>query len=178
MKVDAEGEPAKASSWGQSFLFPAISPLCLVLAAQVGGTFANEQLRQRIYRWSSLALLLSVLLTGHYVISRVVVSGYRNRRDALVSFGAQVRREARAHHWRYEIIESHDGGMLLYLDKTHFIQPERAVAEWNRGNLDALVVRMDEAPSLMRNLRDAALSGLRSYAGKGKRGMDYVLITR
>ena len=157
-------------------IYPVIPPLCLVLAAQVAVFFPNEQLRQRIYRWSAVALLLSILLTSHYVIYSKVFLGYRNHRDALSTFGRDVRHEAQAHQWRYEIVESHDGGMLLYLEKTHFIQPDRAVAEWNGGNLDALVVRTQAAPDLMRNLPGAALSQIKTDAIRADRGRGYVVI--
>jgi 4-amino-4-deoxy-L-arabinose transferase-like glycosyltransferase len=158
-------------------IFPVIPPLCLLLAAQVGRAFPNEQLRERTYRWSTVALLLSILLTSHYAISKVV-SGYREHRDALMTFGREVRREARTHHWRYEIVTSHDGGMLLYLEKTHFLDPDQAVTEWNRGNLDALVARTEDAEALMRKLPDAALSGLRTNARRADRGTGYVVIAR
>jgi 4-amino-4-deoxy-L-arabinose transferase-like glycosyltransferase len=158
-------------------IFPLIPPLCLLLAAQVGSTFPREQLRERTYRWGATALLASVLLTGYYAISKVV-PGFRDHRDALATFGREVRREARAHHWRYEVVTSHDGGMLLYLEKTHFIEPDLAVTEWNRGNLDALVVRTEDAPDLMRHLPDAALSRLKTDARRADRGRGYVVIAR
>jgi len=82
------------------------------------------------------------------------------------------------HHWRYEAVAANDEGMLLYLEKTHFVEPNRAVVEWNRGSLDALVVAAEDAPGLMRDLRDAALSGLRSSERKDEPGWGYVLLTR
>ena len=109
----------------------------------------NEQLRTRVYRWSAVALLLSILVTGGYTISKVI-SGYRDHRDALVLFGRDIRNETEAHHWRYEVVSAKDEGLLLYLRKTHFIEPDRAIAEWNRGNLDALVAPAEKAPALMR----------------------------
>ena len=69
-----------------------------------------------------------------------------------------------------------DEGLLLYLRKTHFIEPDQAVAEWNRGNLDALVASTEKAPALLGELRDASLSSLKS--GKKEQAKDYVLITR
>jgi 4-amino-4-deoxy-L-arabinose transferase-like glycosyltransferase len=159
-------------------IYPVIPPLCLVLAAQTRWNFHNVQLRERFCRWSALALFLSILLTSHYVIYKKVFLGYRDHRDGLSTFGREVRREARAYGWRYEIIESHDGGMLLYLEKTHFIQPDRAIAEWNRGNLDAVIVRTQDAPDLMHNLPGAALSPIRTDAIRADRGRGYVVIVR
>jgi hypothetical protein len=135
---------------------------------------ANEVMRPRVLRWSSVALLVSILFTSGYAAGKVV-SGYRGKRDALVSFGRAVRDEAAAHHWRYEVLKTGDEGLLLYLEKTHFIEPQRAIAEWNHGNLDAVVAPAEMAPSLMRDFHDAALGGLRSGVGNDS-GTHYVLI--
>ena len=158
-------------------IFPMVPPFCLVLAAQIGNVFANERLRMHVYRWSAVALLLSVLVTGGYTISKVV-SGYRDHRDALVVFGREVQHEAEAHQWRYEVVSAKDEGLLLYLLRTHFIEPDRAIAEWNRGDLDALVASREKAPALMRELQAAALSQLKSKEQKEEQGTGYVLITR
>jgi 4-amino-4-deoxy-L-arabinose transferase-like glycosyltransferase len=158
-------------------IFPIIPPLCLLLAAQIGRFSVNDDLRVRVCQWSAVALLLSILSTSGYTISKVI-SGYRDHRDALVVFGRKVRDEAEAHHWRYEAVSAKDEALLLYLRKTHFIEPARAVTEWNRANLDALVASTEKSPALMRELQDAALSQLRSSEQKDERDMDYVLITR
>jgi hypothetical protein len=158
-------------------IFPIIPPLCLLLAAQIANVFSNAQLRTRVCRWSAVALLLSIVVTGGYTISKVV-SGYRGHRDALVLFGRDVRDEAEAHHWRYEVVSAKDEGLLLYLRRTHFIGPDRAIAEWNNGNLDALVAPAEKAPALISKLHDAALSQLRSNERKEGQGRSYVLITR
>ena len=136
----------------------------------------NEMMRARVLRWSLVALLVSILFTSSYTVAKIV-SGYRVHRDALVSFGHAVRNEAAAHQWRYEVLKTGDEGLLLYLERTHFIEPQRAIAEWNRGNLDAVVAPVQMAPSLMRDLHDAALSRLKSAQGKSESG-NYVLITR
>ena len=105
-----------------------------------------------------------------------VIAGYRDHRDALVVFGRNVRYQAEAHHWQYEVISAKDEGLLLYLRKTRFIEPELAIAEWNGGKLDALVAPTDKARALLGELRGAALSNV---APKLKeQGRDYVLITR
>jgi hypothetical protein len=158
-------------------IFPIVPPLCLLLAAQIGNVFGNEQTRTRVYRWSAVALLLSIVVTGGYTISKVVF-GYRDHRDALVLFGRDVRNETEAHHWRYEVVSAKDEGLLLYLRRTHFIQLDRAIAQWNRGNLDALVAPAEKVPALMRELHNAALSQLKSNERKRAQGKGYVLITR
>jgi 4-amino-4-deoxy-L-arabinose transferase-like glycosyltransferase len=156
-------------------IFPIIPPFCLLLAAQVGNRALNEPLRTRVYRWSRVALLLAIVFTSGYTISKVI-SGYRDRRNVLAVFGRKVRHEAELHHWRYEVVSAKDEGLLLYLRKTHFIEPDRAVAEWNRGNLDALIVSGAKAPALMRELHGAAFSQVKSNEKKDER-TGYVLIT-
>ena len=158
-------------------IFPIIPPLCLLLAAQIGRAPRVEPLRLWVYRCSAAALFLSMLFTGCYAAFKIV-SGYRDHRDALVKFGRSVCDAAAQHHWRYEAIPGSDEGMLLYLQKTHFIQPERAIADWNRGTLDALVVSADQAVTYLGNLRNASLSPLQSTEKKDERGKGYVLITR
>jgi hypothetical protein len=157
-------------------IFPIIPPLCLLLAAQVGKRALSEASRTRIYLLSALALLLATLLTGGYTIFKVI-SGYRDHRDALAIFGREVRREAEMHHWRYEVVSAKDEALLLYLRKTRFIKPDRTVAEWNGGNLDALVASTEKAPALMRDLREAALSQLKSKERREEQGRAYILIT-
>jgi hypothetical protein len=184
-------------------IFPVIPPLCLLLAAQVArcascthgfvsrastsgdlrltgqGLMAtpDEKPRIGVYKWSTIALILAILFTGSYTVSKVI-SGYRDHRDVLVVFGRNVRRDAEAHHWGYEVVSAKDEGLLLYLQKTHFIEPQRAITQWNQGNLDALVASTQKAPGLMPELRGAVLSQLKPNERKEERGRGYVLITR
>jgi 4-amino-4-deoxy-L-arabinose transferase-like glycosyltransferase len=157
-------------------IFSVIPPLCLLLAAQVGNRALSEPFRTRVYRLGGLALLLAIFFAGGYTIFKVV-SGYHDHRDALAIFGREVRHDAEAHHWRYDVVSAKDEALLLYLRKTRFIKPDRAVAEWNGGDLDALVASTEKAPALMRDLREAALSQLKSNERKEEQGRAYVLIT-
>ena len=145
---------------------------CSEARTQVG----TENKATSVYRWTAVALVLSVLFTGGYTISKVI-SGYRHHRDALAVFGREARREAAAHRWRYEVISAKDEGLLLYLQKTHFMEPDHAVAEWNDGNLDALIASTEKASGLMPQLAGAALSQLKSTERKKEQGNVYVLIT-
>ena len=180
-------------------IFPIIPPLCLLLAAQIAmrrspsgsdgfpavafeidGCPSRRSLNANaagLRPYLVIALIFAILFTGGYTISKVI-SGYHDHRDALAIFGRDVRREAAAHHWRYEVVSAKDEGLLLYLQKTHFIEPDHAVAEWNRGNLDALVASREKAPGLMRELHDAGLSQLKSNQRKKEQGNAYVVITR
>jgi len=177
-------------------IFPVIPPLCLLLAAKVSGrtpalAFKEGRLGQPSVSnlttgkpsllesgpYLVMALVLAIFFTAGYTISKVI-SGYHDNRDALAIFGRDVRREAGARHWRYEVVSAKDEGLLLYLQKMHFIEPDYAVAEWNRGNLDALVASTEKAPGLMRELHDAAFSQLKSSERKKEQRIGYVLITR
>ena len=175
-------------------IFPVIPPFCLLLAAQIAPlncshgpagrssrnsesdetahrTVATPAASRQIYRWSAFSLALAILFTGGYTGWKIV-TGYRDHRDALAVFGGNVRREAEAHHWRYEVISARDEGLLLYLQKVHFIEPQFAVTEWNKGNLDAVVVSTEKATMLMPKLAGAVVSELR-----GAQQQNYVLIT-
>jgi hypothetical protein len=192
-------------------IFPVIPPLCLLLAAQIGGRgpcsygsvsrpltsvdsdltrdppspdygeavrpVATKNLSTRIYCLAAVALLVSILFTGSYVTWKVI-TGYRDHRDALAIFGRDVRREAETRHWRYEVVSAKDEGLLLYLQKTHYIEPDRAVAEWNAGNIGALVASTEKARGLRPQLRGATLDQLKLSERTKKQGTVYVLITR
>jgi hypothetical protein len=182
-------------------IFPVIPPLCLLLAAQIAprncshdpagrssrSIESNETAHRavatgaalaRVYWWNGIALALAILFIGGYTGWKVI-TGYRDNRDALAVFGRNVRHEAEAHHWRYEAVSAKDEGLLLYLRKTHFVKPADAIAEWNTGNLDALVVSKEKATVLMRDLKGAALSQLQSNEREQyEQGGGYVLITR
>jgi 4-amino-4-deoxy-L-arabinose transferase-like glycosyltransferase len=159
-------------------IFPIVPALCLLLASQVHGMIGALQRRDApaVRPYLAIALAFSMLFTGGYTIFKIV-SGYRDHQDALVVFGRNVRHEAEAHHWRYELVFAKDEGLLLYLRKTHFIEPDRAVIGWNRGNLDVIVAPTEMAPALLGNLRGASLSSLKSNERKKEPGRDYVLIT-
>ena len=132
-------------------IFPIIPPLCLLVAAQ---------LRSRFHGWTAAALFLSILFAGGYSGFKVF-RGYRDHRDALVKFGHAVEQTAAANHWRYEILNASDEGLLLYSQKLRFVRSEQAMAEWDRGNLDALVVPAQDAPTIMRDLKSAIVSPIR-----------------
>ena len=173
-------------------IFPVIPPLCLLLAAQIGGGRSSsrsdgfpavnleidpESVRDRslnakaptLRSYVAITLIFAILFTGGYTGWKVI-TGYRDHSDALAAFGKNVRHEAEAHNWRYDIVAAKDEGLLLYLRKTHFVKPTDAITEWNAGNLDALVASKEKTAVLMRDLQGAAVQ---QHQGRG-----YVLITR
>jgi 4-amino-4-deoxy-L-arabinose transferase-like glycosyltransferase len=161
-------------------IFPVIPPLCLLLAAQIGARpSCSHGSVSRVptsgiskEEWATITLALAILFTGGYTGWKVI-TGYRDHRDALAVFGRNIRNEAEARHWRYEVVTAKDEGLLLYLRKAHFIEPQRAVTEWNEGNLDALVASAEKANTLTPKLSGAMISQF-----KEPPAVDYVLITR
>jgi 4-amino-4-deoxy-L-arabinose transferase-like glycosyltransferase len=158
-------------------IFPVVPPLCLLLAAQVAGIRPADERREHVYRWSAVALLLSILFTGGYAVGKVV-TGYRDHRDALVVFGREVRTQAAANRWRYEVIRGKDEAILLYLDKTRYAEPTKAIAQWNMGELDALVVPSDQLPQFLARLRDVSSPALQSPQRKNFDRPTYMLLMR
>jgi 4-amino-4-deoxy-L-arabinose transferase-like glycosyltransferase len=170
-------------------IFPIIPPLCLLLAAQIGGRRSSSRsdgfpsrrplhLNAAARRpYLAIALAFAILFTGGYTIFKVSW-GYRNHRDSLALFGRKVRHEAETHRWRYEVVSARDEGLLLYLQKKGFIEPDHAVLKWNQGNLEALIASTEKASGLVPQLAGAALSQLKSNEREKEQGTSYVLITR
>jgi hypothetical protein len=158
-------------------IFPIVPPLCLLLAAQIGNALANEQLRRHILRWSAVALLLSIFFAGGYSGFKVF-TGYRDHRDAWVKFGNLVRQRAETDHWKFEVIAWSDEGLLLYLQKLHFVKLNDAIDAWDQKQIDVLVVPAGSADELSRHaLRNSVISPIRSEHREDGES-DYVLITR
>jgi len=183
-------------------IFPLIPPLCLLLGAQVNlrnscshgpvgpssrsievdksghRPVATKEGLAGVYLWSALALAFAIVFTGGYTGWKVI-TGYRHHSDALAVFGRNVRHEADAHHWRYEVVSAKDEGLLLYLRKTHFIEPADAVTAWNAGNLDALVASKEKAAGLMNELKgDALAQSQPNEREEHQQSRGYILITR
>jgi 4-amino-4-deoxy-L-arabinose transferase-like glycosyltransferase len=157
-------------------IFPAVPPLCLLLAAQLASTGSEDKWGKRVHLCIVVALFLSILFAGGYYVAKVA-SGHREHRDALVVFGREVRKHAAANHWRYEVIRGKDEAILLYLQKTHFVEPAKAIAQWNAGELDALAVPDDQLPQFLAGLRDVGSPSLQSAQRKNVDRPNYMLLT-
>jgi hypothetical protein len=153
----------------------------LLLAAQVVGSSRIKQTGERALQWSAAALFFSILFIGGYVTGKVL-SDYRDNANNLEVFSRAVNEQAVAHHWRYEVVSGgargSSEGMLLYLQKPHFIKPDEAVQEWNSEALDALVVPKNKFSELMHELQNAAIAPLRSVDRKTDPQIGYFLVTR
>lgn len=101
-------------------IFPAIPPLCLLLAVQIKAMMADNVIRVR--QIAAFAIIFATIFTGTYAAMRVI-DGYRNHRDALVKFGREVRRIAAAEHLRYEILPGRDEGLLFVFTAAAFLHP-------------------------------------------------------
>src|SRR5438270_836385 len=120
-------------------IFPAVPPLCMLLAAQIKAVMESNGVRVR--RILASAIIFAAIFTGTYAAMRVI-GGYRYDRDALVKFGREVRRIATAEHLRYEILPGRDESLLLYLQRPRFYTRIETIAA--SPGLDALVVPIDE----------------------------------
>ncbi len=132
-------------------IFPIMPPLCLLLAATIAACREKERLRTIVDRVCAAAIILSAVFMTGYTARKIDLAG-REQRHAFPMFGRAVLKEVTKHHWRYGVIGGEDEGMLLYVRKTGFLEPEQAVVLWNGGKLDALVVPDDELDELLPRL--------------------------
>ena len=157
-------------------IFPIIPPLCLLLGALVRSTLSRTQAAKSLFQWAAAALAFALLFTTAYVVWKVR-AGYQEHRDALAQFGGQVREYASVHHLRYSAVSSPAEGLLLYLRQARFVLPQRAVAQWNSGEVDALVVSAADLGDLNTQLTPAGAAALRSLPIKQGPG-EYVFLTK
>lgn len=155
-------------------IFPVVPPLCLLIAA---GVSQLSTIAPRVTRWSAAAVVFACLFSGAYGAQRVVIS-YRSGDNGLVRFAEQVRREAAVNGWRYGVVGGPEEGLLLYLRRTRFLKPDEAVARWNNGELDALVIPVDEAPRILEQLPGATATPLEGSITINDRIRKYVLLKR
>ncbi|MEY2480065.1 MAG: hypothetical protein QOI04_992 [Verrucomicrobiota bacterium] len=150
-------------------IFPVIPPLCLLLAVQA------SQWRQKKV-WIAAAIIVACLFTSSYCVVKIF-TGYRTHSDALTKFGQHVREEAESRHWRYEVLGKRNDGMLLYLRRLRFAEPERVVTDWNAGALDAIVLPPEDADRLLPQLRGASVAES-AFVARNSTRMGYVLLMR
>ena len=132
-------------------IFPIVPALCLLLAAMIGQLRDKQRFRQIIDRCCAIAIVLAAVFTSGYAAQKIMAAK-REHRDAFAIFGRDVLRETAAHGWRYGVVGGEEEGMLLYVRRTEFLEPEQAAAQWNGGQLDALIVPDDEIDALLPQL--------------------------
>jgi 4-amino-4-deoxy-L-arabinose transferase-like glycosyltransferase len=157
-------------------IFPIVPPLCLLLAAAIAAFREKERRRAMVDRFCAVATILGVVFTSGYTARKIILA-VREQRDAFAVFGRAVVKEAAAHRWRYGVVGGEDEGMLLYVRRTEFLEPEEGAAEWNSGKFDALVVPDDEIEELLPRLHGAPKKFLSSKPA-GSYGKRYFLVVR
>lgn len=158
-------------------IFPIVPPLCLLLAAIIGACRERERLRTIVDRLCAAAIILSVVFTAGYTARKIVLAS-REKRDAFAVFGRAVVKDTIAHGWRYAVVGGEDEGMLLYVRRTEFLEPEQAIAAWNDGKLDALVVPDDEIDGLLPRLQGGGPKKILTSGPAGRYRKRYFLLAR
>jgi hypothetical protein len=158
-------------------IFPIVPPLCLLLAAMVGACREKERFRVIVDRSCAIAMILAVVFTSGQTARKIFLA-CREDRDAFAVFGRGVVKAAATHGWRYGVVGGEDEGMLLYVRRTEFLEPEQAAANWNAGKLDALVVPDDEIEDLLRHLQGGDPKKFLTSKPAGRYGKRYFLLVR
>jgi 4-amino-4-deoxy-L-arabinose transferase-like glycosyltransferase len=158
-------------------IFPIVPPLCLLLAAVVGGFRKHEKLRVMVDRSCIAAILLACILTAGYAANRIAIA-HREHRDAFAEFGRDVVKTAAEHGWRYSVVGGDDEGVALYVRRTEFAWPEDAAAEWNAGKLDALVVSEDEMAGMIARFQGPSPKTVLTSKPAGRYKKRYFLLVR
>jgi hypothetical protein len=158
-------------------IFPIVPPLCLLLAAMIAACRERERLRTIVDRLCAAAIILSVVFTAGYTARKIVLAS-REKRDAFAVFGRAVVKDTIAHGWRYAVVGGEDEGMLLYVRRTEFLEPEQAIAAWNEGKLDALVVPDDEIDGLLPRLQGGEPKKILTSGPAGRYRKRYFLLVR
>jgi 4-amino-4-deoxy-L-arabinose transferase-like glycosyltransferase len=157
-------------------IFPIVPPLCLLLAALIAALREQERRRTMVDRFCAVAVILAVVFSSGYTARKIVLAS-REERDAFAVFGRAVVTEATVHDWRYGVIGGEDEGMLLYVRRMEFLEPEEGAAQWNSDKLDALVVPDDEIEELLPRLNGVPKKFLTSKPA-GSYGKRYFLLVR
>jgi 4-amino-4-deoxy-L-arabinose transferase-like glycosyltransferase len=157
-------------------IFPIVPPLCLLLAVSVSRLREKEKLRAIVDQCCSITIVLAAIFMSGYTVRKIAVAN-REERDAFAVFGRAVIKETAAHRWRCGVVGGEEEGMLLYVRRTEFLEPQQAAAEWNAGRLDALVVPDDEIDGLLSQLRGEPKKALTSGRA-GRYGKRYILLVR
>jgi hypothetical protein len=156
-------------------IFPIVPPLSLLLAAQFAASAQPTTLRLR--KWGAFALVVACLFTSGYVAQRAIRS-YRAGEDGLAAFGAQVRTQAKANGWRYEVIGWLEEGLLLYTRRMRFVPPEEVIEKWNDNALDAVVLPVEQVPRMLAELPGSVRAPVEGSIVNNGATRRYTLVTR
>ena len=143
----------------------------------VGRLQEKENLRVIVERCCAVAIVLAAFFTSGYAAQKIAAAN-REERDAFAVFGRVVVKETGEHHWRYGVVGGEEEGMLLYVRRTEFLEPDEAAADWNKGKLDALVVPDDEIDGLLPRLQGGEPKKMLISNPAGSYGKRYFLLAR
>ena len=155
-------------------IFPVFAPLCLLLGAQIKRSLKPVRL---VESWSAAALGAALMVACGYTGWKIV-SGYRTHRAALAEFGREVRQAGAVNGWKEAVVLTPDESLLLYLRKTRFLTPDRAIALWNQGEIDSLVVSTKNAPAITPSLNPRGVVRRHSLHREGSLAPDYLLVVQ
>ena len=156
-------------------IFPIIPPLCLLLARGVAKLQAQPRWHRTVNTLGAVAIGFAILSTTIYSAQKTFTA-YREHRDAFAQFGRAVVKEVDARKWRYAVIGGDDEGLVLYVRRTEFLEPDQGVAAWNDGGLDALVVPEDELAEMLPQLRGREPKQIIRSEPAGRYRRRYVLL--
>ena len=155
-------------------IFPVLPPLCLLLAAMT--TFYPIP-KERMARSFAVTLVVAAIFASSDTLFKVV-SGIRQRRDALVHCGKEFRSRAAQNRWRYAILKDDNEALVLYLGAPGFVRPREAVEQLNAGKLDALIASERRIQPLRSKLEEGGeiVQSDLCLAAKGKER--YIMLQR
>ncbi|MHA3774994.1 ArnT family glycosyltransferase [Verrucomicrobiota bacterium sgz303538] len=156
-------------------IFPAVPPLCLLLAGMISlvpqGRFGKWSLPKIL----AIATGIAVIASGGYTVYRVV-EGYKTHQRTLVDFGHRVR--ASVSPDRLALVSGKDEGMLLYTGKTKFTRAGDASDAWKAGQLDAVVIPVDELAKRKADFPSHRIAFESVRAPEKNNPFEYALIVR
>lgn len=117
-------------------IFPVIPPLCILLAACLP-LIPRGRLRWPLTKIALWAVIFAIVNAGGYTVLKMV-DGIRDHDEALVVFGERVRKLGSAD--RLAVLNGKDEGMLIYTNVRKFTSLDDAVALWDEGKIDRVVI--------------------------------------
>lgn len=156
-------------------IFPIVPPLCLLLGALVAHARSSERSGRILDRLCLIAVLLGVAGVSIYSAQKIVAAR-REHQDAFARFGRAALQQIATQHWRYGVVGGDDEGLLLYTRRIEFLEPGQAIADWNGGKIDALIVPDDELDGILPQLRGRAPKQYLASEQAGRYQRRYVLL--
>jgi 4-amino-4-deoxy-L-arabinose transferase-like glycosyltransferase len=120
-------------------ILPVLPPMCLLLAAAARHLPRFELFGQRIRELSAGSAAVAACLAGGYTLWELY-RGFHDDHRVLVRFGHEVKEAVQSGGGKLAVINGKDEGMLMYTGVSQFSRRKDALAEWQAGQLDWLVI--------------------------------------